>query len=52
MAFILNLIFALLAFFGARYILAELHVVSPVNVLISVLVAIAVFMLDFAEKVM
>lgn len=51
MELLLNLLFGLLAFFGVRWLAGEVGIPHPVSAILAVIVAIIVFLADFASQV-
>lgn len=51
MILLLNLIFALLAFFATRYVMASVGAANPIATLVGVLMGIVVFLANFGAQV-
>jgi hypothetical protein len=52
MELLVNLLFGLLAFFGVRWIAGQVGVPDPIGTIIAVIVAIVVFLANFAVQVL
>ncbi len=51
MLFLLNLLFALLAFFGFRYIMLDVGAPKPIAIITGLIMAVVIFFLDIAGKI-
>lgn len=52
MALLLNILFALLAFFGVRWLAGEIGIPHPIGVILAAIVAIVVFFAGAGDSVL
>ncbi len=51
MVFLLNIVFGLLAGYLSRYVMAQMKVTDPVNIILAVIFGIVVFLLNLAAHI-